>query len=99
MLTRWEKKVLNFVKKIPKGKVMTYAALAKKSGNPRAYRAVGHALHKNPNIVTVPCHRVVRSTGDAGEYALGKKKKVSLLRSEGIKFENAKKIFEKYILS
>lgn len=99
MLTRWEKKILNFVKKIPKGKVTTYAALAKKLGNPRAYRAVGHALHKNPHIITVPCHRVIRSSRDAGEYALGRKKKVALLRSERVVFENTGKISKEYIIA
>lgn len=51
------------VKQIPKGCVSTYGQIAKLTGSPRAYRAVGSALHNNPLIKTIPCHRVVNSKG------------------------------------
>ena len=74
---------------IPKGKVSTYGALAK-SLNSKAYRAVGNAMAKNPNPISVPCHRVVRSDGSIGGYAYGVRKKIQLLKKEGIKIKNNK---------
>lgn len=53
------KRIYEAVKKIPKGKVATYGQVAKMAGNPRMARAVGNALHKNPDPSTIPCHRVV----------------------------------------
>lgn len=73
------------VKQIPRGQVRSYAWVARKVGSPRATRAVGTALKKNPNTIIVPCHRVVRSDGSLGEYALGKDLKKRLLEIEGIK--------------
>ncbi|GAB6069807.1 hypothetical protein JCM30760_09040 [Thiomicrorhabdus hydrogeniphila] len=74
---------------IPKGKVTTYKAIAN-ALNTRAYQAVGNAMNKNPNPITVPCHRVVNSNGDIGNYALGVDKKIALLNLEGVKTENGK---------
>ena len=77
-------KVREVVRKIPKGKVMTYAQVAGKAGNPRAARAVGTVM-KNNYDPTVPCHRVIRSDGKIGEYNRGgPTKKLALLRSEGV---------------
>ena len=56
----------------------------------KAWRAVGTALAKNPDLITTPCHRVVRSDGYIGEYALGKEEKKKLLQSEGIKITDNK---------
>jgi O-6-methylguanine DNA methyltransferase len=74
-------RVLVTVRKIPKGKTLTYKQVAEKAGSPRAYRAVGNILKKNydPNI---PCHRVVRSDGRAGGYNRGAEKKLELLEKE-----------------
>ncbi len=74
-------KVFALVKKIPKGKTMTYKQVAEKVGNPKAYRAVGNVLNTNydPNI---PCHRVVRSDGKVGGYNRGAEEKKKLLDSE-----------------
>ena len=80
----FQEKVYKVVSKIPKGKVMTYAEIAKALGSPRAFRAVGSALNKNPNPVIVPCHRVVRSNGEIGGYRGGQKKKAILLKKEGV---------------
>ena len=66
------KRIYEAVKKIPKGKVATYGQVAQMAGNPRMARAVGNALHKNPDPSTIPCHRVVNSKGElAGEFVFG----------------------------
>jgi len=77
------------LKQIPKGRVTTYKLMAEALGT-KAYRAVGNALAKNPELVMVPCHRVVKSDGRIGGYALGEKKKIELLESEGIRIENGR---------
>jgi len=82
-MSSFSERVYKVVSKIPKGKVMTYKQVAAAAGNPKAARAVGNILNKNPNPVKVPCHRVIRSDGDIGGYAFGKKKKANLLKKEG----------------
>jgi len=85
----FSEKVLNLVKKIPKGKVTTYKLIAKKLKT-KAYQAVGNALNKNTKPIIIPCHRVVKSTGEIGGYSRGIKKKILLLKKEGIKIKNNK---------
>lgn len=76
-------KVIAIVKKIPKGKVMTYKQVAEKAGSPQASRAVGSIMAKN-NDVNVPCHRVIRSDGTIGPYnGLRGGSKEQLLKNEG----------------
>jgi methylated-DNA-[protein]-cysteine S-methyltransferase len=82
-LTPFTAKVYAVVAKIPRGKTMTYKEVARRAGSPRAYRAVGNIMNKNPDTKKVPCHRVVRSDGDPGGYASGRAKKLALLRKEG----------------
>lgn len=60
-LTDFQKQVYEYCKKIPKGKVATYGILAASMGKPKAARAVGTALRKNPFAPKVPCHRVIAS--------------------------------------
>jgi len=79
----------DILKRIPKGKITTYKAIAHKL-NTKAYRAVGNALNKNPNAPQVPCHRVIASNGELGGYALGIKQKIKLLKSEGVEIKNNK---------
>lgn len=74
--------VLEIVKKIPRGKTLTYKEVAEKAGSPRAYRAVGNILHANHDS-RIPCHRVVRSDGKPGGYNKGMDKKVEMLKNEG----------------
>ena len=70
---------------IPKGEVRTYGWIAAQIGHPAAVRAVGSALRKNPVPLLIPCHRVVRSDGHIGEYALGgSDAKRTVLQAEGI---------------
>ncbi len=73
------------LKQIPKGKVTAYKILAEELGTHP--RAIGKMLNSNPHPVIVPCHRVVRSDGGIGGYALGVKKKIALLKEEGIVVE------------
>ena len=68
---------------IPKGKIVTYKQIAN-TLNTKAYRAVGNAMANNPNPITVPCHRVIKSNGLIGGYVFGTKKKINLLEDEGI---------------
>jgi methylated-DNA-[protein]-cysteine S-methyltransferase len=76
--------VYRVVARIGRGQTHTYAQVARAIGRPRAARAVGNALNRNPYPKTmVPCHRVVRSDGTLGGYALGGSKKKALLRGEG----------------
>lgn len=88
-LTNFQKLVLDKTKKIPKGKVATYAKIAHSIGRPRAVRAVGNAL-KNPWAPKIPCHRVVKSNGRVGNYANGINKKIKRLRSEGVKIKKGR---------
>lgn len=91
MPTPFQKSVWQALKKIPKGKVTTYALLAKflETG---AVRAVGTAVGKNPDAPQVPCHRVVRSDGTIGNYSAlgGKNQKIAILMEEGMKIKNEK---------
>lgn len=85
MPTEFQEKVYQIVKKIPKGKVMSYKEVARVVGKPRAYRAIGNALNKSASWRTdIPCHRVIRSDGKVGGYRLGKKKKILALKKEGV---------------
>ena len=92
------KRIYEAVKKIPKGKVATYADVAEMAGDRKMARAVGNALHKNPNPSTIPCHRVVNSKGElAGEYAFGGAwKQAQILESEGVEVDKGKVNLEKY---
>ena len=76
-------KVFEVVKKIPRGKVLTYKEVAKRAGNAKASRAVGNILNKNYNP-KIPCHRVIRSDGKLGGYNRGSNKKRQILKSEGV---------------
>ena len=77
------------LKRIPEGKVTTYSEMAK-ALNTRAWRAVGTAMAKNRHLIVIPCHRVVRSDGSVGQYALGSRKKSELLNKEGVAVHDGK---------
>lgn len=95
-MTKFEEKVYGAVKKISRGKVATYSNVARSIGKPRAARAVGNALNKNP-FREVPCHRVVRSDGEVGGFARGINIKINLLRKEGVKIAD-QKVDSRYII-
>ena len=67
--TKFQIKVWNYLKKIPKGKLRTYSQVAKAINKPLAVRAVANAIGKNPFPPMIPCHRVVRSDGSLGGYS------------------------------
>ena len=90
-------KCYKILKKVPKGKITTYKELAK-ALKTKAYRAVGTTMNKNPYAPGVPCHRVINSNGSIGGFASGIKKKIAMLKKEGIKVVNDKVIDYKKFL-
>jgi methylated-DNA-protein-cysteine methyltransferase-like protein len=81
-------RVYDIVSHIPSGKVASYGQVASMAGNPRASRAVGYAMHRNPYYDSMPCHRVVYQDGRLTDgFAFGGKNvQRQLLEAEGIKF-------------
>ena len=100
----FNEKIYALLRKVPKGKVTTYKALAE-GVNSKAYRAVGQAMRCNPYAPVVPCHRVVSSDGSIGGFRGTKessskeiRKKVRMLKKEGIIVKNNRVIdFEKIL--
>lgn len=84
-ITEFQRRVLEETRKVPRGHVSTYAEIARRIGNPKAVRAVGQALRRNPVPIVVPCHRVIASDGSLGGYGgeLRSQRKMQLLRLEG----------------
>ena len=82
--TFYQKKVSNYLKKIPKGRIKTYKQVAIAINRPKSARAVANACAKNPYAPKIPCHRVIRSDGRLGGYSGkgGIRQKLRLLRSE-----------------
>lgn len=83
-LSDFEKAVYMAAYSIPLGQVRSYGWVARRIGRPKAARAVGNALNKNPYPVIIPCHRVVRSDGSIGGFAKGVRAKMRLLSGEGL---------------
>lgn len=81
-LSRFAQQVYRAACRIPRGQTRSYQWVAVRIGLPRAARAVGNALHRNPFAPLVPCHRVVKSDGSLGGYARGPARKRALLRAE-----------------
>lgn len=81
-LAPFQRRVLEEVMRIPRGATLTYGELARRIGNPKAARAVGNALKKNPLPLIIPCHRVVGANG-LGGYTGGLEIKLKLLTFEG----------------
>jgi methylated-DNA-[protein]-cysteine S-methyltransferase len=90
MAGSFSEKVLQYTKKIPRGKVTTYSEIARAIGSPKASRAVGNALNKNQDPYRIPCYRVVRSDGLVGGYGSGTPEKVRRLRRDGIQVKGGK---------
>ena len=89
-VTKFQKKVYKLLKKVPKGKVTTYGALAKKLKT--SPRAIGQAMRTNPFAPRVPCHRVIQSDGSIGGFrgrTKGKaiSEKIAMLKKEGVEIE------------
>lgn len=86
------KRIYEAVKQIPKGKVATYGQIAKLAGDKKMCRAVGNALHRNPDPDSIPCYRVVNAKGElSGEFAFGgPKTQQRLLEADGIEVVDGK---------
>jgi methylated-DNA-[protein]-cysteine S-methyltransferase len=82
-LTPFNRTVLEELARVPYGSLTTYGALAGQAGRPRAARAVGMVMNRNPIPIVLPCHRVVGSTGSLVGYGGGLERKETLLRLEG----------------
>jgi methylated-DNA--[protein]-cysteine S-methyltransferase len=92
------KRIYEAVKKIPKGKVATYAQIAEMAGDRKMARAVGNALHKNPDPENIPCFRVVNSKGEcSGSFAFGGlDEQAKRLREDGIEVVDNKVDLRKF---
>jgi methylated-DNA-[protein]-cysteine S-methyltransferase len=80
--TFFQKEVWRFVHKIPFGETMTYSEVARGISRKFAQRAVGNALAKNPLLIVIPCHRVIKSDGSLGGFSAGIETKRELLEFE-----------------
>jgi methylated-DNA-[protein]-cysteine S-methyltransferase len=85
-LSPFQRLVLDELARVPYGETATYGALAARVGRPRAARAVGGALNRNPIPIVLPCHRVVGASGDLVGYAGGLERKRALLTLESATF-------------
>ena len=92
------KRIYEAVKRIPKGHVATYGKVAEMAGNAKMSRAVGNALHKNPDPEHISCFRVVNAKGElAGEFAFGGKgAQAKLLEADGVEVVDGKVDLKKY---
>ena len=92
------KRIYEAVKRIPFGHVATYGQVAEMAGDRKMARAVGNALHHNPDPDTIPCYRVVNSRGElSGEFAFGGAgAQARLLEAEGIEVIDSRENLRKY---
>lgn len=92
------KRIYEAVKKIPRGKVATYGQVAELAGDKKMARAVGNALHRNPDPEHIPCYRVVNAKGElAGAFAFGGANvQEQLLAADGILVVDGRVDLEKY---
>lgn len=95
-MKNFNERCYRILRKVPKGKVTTYKEIAK-ALHSKAYRAVGNAMNKNPYAPKVPCHRVVNSDGSIGGFASGTKKKMAMLKKEGVEIRKGKIDLKKYL--
>ncbi|HUW71657.1 MAG TPA: MGMT family protein [Candidatus Humimicrobiaceae bacterium] len=94
-MLNFSEQVFKIVRKIPRGEFLTYKDVAKLAGRPWAWRVVGNALNKNKNP-KIPCHRVIKSDGRIGGYKYGVKRKIALLKKEGIIINSYGKITSRF---
>lgn len=86
-LSDFERDVLAATRRIPAGQIRPYGWIAREAGRPRAVRAVGSVLGRNPVPLLIPCHRVVRADGRLGDYMFGPAHKEDLLRAEQVNLD------------
>jgi AraC family transcriptional regulator of adaptative response/methylated-DNA-[protein]-cysteine methyltransferase len=85
--TPFQIKVWETLLQVPTGTLTTYAQLAERTGNKLASRAVGSAVGANPVALLIPCHRVIKSTGDTGNYHWGSSRKQAIIGWEAVRAE------------
>jgi len=85
--TPFQRRVWEALREIPRGKTTTYAELATAIGSPKAVRAVGTAVGRNPLSIFIPCHRVIGRDGSLTGYAGGLTRKKQLLALEGLNID------------
>lgn len=85
--TPFQRAIYAALRRVPRGRVRTYAGLAADAGRPRAMRAVGQAMARNPLPLVVPCHRVVAHDHGIGGYTGGVARKRALLELEGVRVD------------
>ncbi|TGK04353.1 methylated-DNA--[protein]-cysteine S-methyltransferase [Leptospira selangorensis] len=83
--TDFQLKVWETLLKVPMGKLSTYGQIGEQMGNPKATRAIGTAIGNNPVAFLIPCHRIIRSSGEFGEYHWGDSRKVAMIGWEAAK--------------
>lgn len=83
--TPFREKCYKALLNIPYGKTCSYKDLAIAVGNPKASRAVGQAIHHNPLLIVIPCHRIIQSDGSLGGFGAGTEVKIKLLNIENNK--------------
>ncbi len=91
--SKFERMVWETTRKIEYGEVKTYKWVAERIGKPKAYRAVGNALNKNPILIIIPCHRVIKSNGEVGGFGSGIEIKKELLKLEGVRIKEGRVLF------
>jgi methylated-DNA-[protein]-cysteine S-methyltransferase len=94
----FQKRVLNATRKIPRGKITSYAAIAMELGGKHLSRGVGASLGANPFPLIIPCHRVVGSDGSLTGFGGGISLKRFLLQKEGITFDSKGRVLSEYFL-
>jgi methylated-DNA-[protein]-cysteine S-methyltransferase len=99
MCWAFQQRVLRLEFQIPRGKVSTYGDLAARLGRPRAARAVGTALARNPFPIVIPCHRAVRGDRTLGGFGGGLKMKRALLEMEGVRIDRYGKVMSECFIS
>jgi O-6-methylguanine DNA methyltransferase len=92
VVSPFQRRVLERLRQVPLGAVMSYQALAAAIGAPRGSRAVGNTMASDPVPVYVPCHRVIRSDGSVGNYGGGVSSKLRLLRAEGFRIGEDRRV-------
>lgn len=88
--TKFQRRAWTTLREVPRGRVRTYAGLAKDIKRPRSMRAVGMAMGANPLPIVVPCHRVVAAGHELGGYSGGTERKRVLLELEGVKIQDGR---------
>ncbi len=94
-MSEFQREVLKKLQRVPRGEVRPYAWLAREAGRPKAVRAVGNTMARNPVPFLVPCHRVVPTSGGVGDYGYGSARKRELLSQEGVAVDEIEKLERK----